>query len=167
MPRADSSTSLCSCMYLCAKKQTSSNTLALLHCLYAEHTRVDSNRPRIHSHRRNLNELEAALLPTVYPKSLTKKNPVTKQKLRCSLHNIRGNRIYCSCPHLGEVDVEEERLLGVGHLDAVLLVPLHACRDRGRASRDANVVHGLRDLLHRRRLSQEPAEACRRGAEYS
>lgn len=53
--------------------------------------------------------------------------------------------------HLGEVDIEEEGLLGVGDLDAVLPVPLRAGTARRRSVRDAKVVHGLGDHLHRRR----------------
>ena len=54
--------------------------------------------------------------------------------------------------YLGEVDVEEEGLLGVGDLDAVLLVPLRAAPGRrGPSPGDAKVVHGLDDLIHCRR----------------
>ena len=58
--------------------------------------------------------------------------------------------------HLGEVDIEEEGLLGVGDLDAVLLVLLRPGTGTGRSSsaRDAEVVHGLGDLLHRRRREE-------------
>jgi len=58
--------------------------------------------------------------------------------------------------HLGEVDIEEEGLLGVGDLDAVLLVPLRPGTGTGRGSsaRDAEIVHGLGDLLHRRRREE-------------
>jgi hypothetical protein len=50
----------------------------------------------------------------------------------------KKNRKKKNTPHLGEVDVEEQRLLGVGHLDPVLLVML----------RNRQVVHSLSHSLH-------------------
>lgn len=68
----------------------------------------------------------------------------------------REDWIHFPLPHLGKVDIEEEGLLGVGDLDAVLLMPLRAGTGTGRgcSARDAEVVHGLGDLLHRRRREE-------------
>lgn len=108
-------------------------------------------------------ELDIAVLLHV-PLHKNETNPISQQKPLLLAARARRGGEAGRVTNLGEVDIEEEWLLGVGHLDAVAaapgrppLRPLTTTSRRRRRRRGlplhGQVPHPLGDLLHRHRSS--------------